>query len=133
MRLAVLEHGREWEPVADLGGDGAVFQERRYVGVIRNDTVFDASGRAVFRCNGRTLVDAASGQPMGYFDARDDLVDGRTGRRVATIVNGSQPVLFEGEGGRPLPAQLQGMPPWAKRTGEVLTLFALANGMGRGF
>jgi hypothetical protein len=133
MRLSALEHGREWEPVADLMADGSVVQERAYTGLIRNDSVLDARGRVLLHCNGRTLIEASNGRVMGVFDANDDLIDARTGGRIATFRNGTQPVLFESEGHGPLPAQMQGMPPWAKRTGEVLTLFVTINVMQRGF
>lgn len=124
LRLLALEHGREWEPVAELRSDGTLVSAKAGpIGHIENDRVYDVQNRAFLECVGRDL--RVPGQPLtAHFDANDDFVDQRS--RIHVTDNGE--VLMSMGGGPPQSMGRVEGPTRAPRTVAMLVFAALAAG-----
>jgi hypothetical protein len=123
LRLLVLEHGREWEPIAALQADGVVLRAKGgAMGRIANDQVTDMSGQPVFTCVGSEL--RVPGQtPTARFEPNGDLVD-----KVIRIHVEPTGEIFMVTGGHPPQSmgRVEG-PQQSPRTAAVLVLLTLAN------
>ena len=74
MRLLALEHGREWEPMAELRADGTIVREREVIATLSADRVVDRSGKTLLECTAdRRLI--ADGRALAHFDADDRFID----------------------------------------------------------
>jgi hypothetical protein len=124
LRLLVLEHGREWEPIAALQADGVVLHAKGgAVARIANDQVTGMQGQPMFQCvNGELRV---AGHPQAArFEPNGDLVDPMM--RIHVEPSGE---VFMATGGHPPQSmgRVEG-PQQSPRTAAVLLLVTLANG-----
>ncbi len=121
MRLLALEHGAEWEPIAEMQGDGSIYstkKERHFVGRVSNDAVLDAHDVPAMTCIHREL-DIAGGPNKGHFDASDAYVDART--RIEVADDGT--VTFNGSTKKSV--KVEGVVPKTRRTAVLLVIEAL--------
>jgi len=76
MRLLALEHGTEWEPLAELRADGTLVRSpSSVVGSITHDQLLDRAGKPFLWCASDRQIHVAGHGPMAHFDADDHLVD----------------------------------------------------------
>jgi hypothetical protein len=124
LRLLVLEHGSEWEPIADLQPDGTVYYGKKSaVARIANDQVSDIRGQPIFQCvNGELLVPGQ--HPRARFEPNGDLVDAMM--RIHVEPNGMVFMVTGGNAPKPM-GRVEG-PQQSPRTAAILVLIALANG-----
>lgn len=124
VRLLVLEHGSEWEPMADLLADGTiVYAGKSAVARIANDQVADLRGQPVFACvNGE--LRAPGHTRAAHFEPNGDLVDSMM--RIHVEPTGQ---VFMATGGRPPQSMgcVEG-PQQSPRTAAILSMVTLAYG-----
>ncbi len=129
MQLTVLEHGREWEPVAALAADGSITEsvsKRSGVAwVIAADELRDRDGKAKFSCDAQHVLHLGDGALSMRFDDGDALV-GSDGSRIFVADSGEVSVAL---GGRAVPAswRVVGSSAATRRTAELLVLATMAS------
>ena len=122
MRLVALEHGTEWEPMAEMTGDGSIYvlkKGRKFFGRVSNDAVMDAHETPTFTCVHRE-VGLPGVSNKGRYDDHDAYVDGPT--TIAIADDGMVTMNGQGEG----KVKIEGPLPKAKRTAVLLVMAAMS-------
>lgn len=127
MRLLALEHGREWEPMAELRGDGTIattFSRRPSQARIVGDRIEGARGYAL-QCTTDGVLHLQGSPLTMRFDERGVLTDGQ---RMQLFVGDDGGVVATMNGGpmRPMGWRVEGVTPATRRTAEVLVFAAIA-------
>ena len=129
MQLTVLEHGREWEPVAALAADRSITEsvsKRSGVAfVLAADELRDAAGTAKFSCDKDRVLHLGDGALTMRFDGSDALVGG-DGSRIFVADSGDVSVAL---GGKDVRAswRIVGATAATRRTAELLVLATMAS------
>jgi hypothetical protein len=122
MRLVALEHGSEWEPIAEMQGDGAIYGlkngQRKFAGRVSNDALLDAHDTPSLTCVHRE-VGLPGVTTKGHYDDHDAYVDERT--RIAIADDGTVSM-----NGKPGGAKIEGPIAKTRRTAVLLVLAALS-------
>jgi hypothetical protein len=124
MRLMVLEHGQEWEPMAEMQGDGSIYTlrkgTRQFAGRVSNDAMLDKHETPSLTCVHRE-VGLPGSTLHGHYDPDDAYVDERT--RIAVADDGAVTMTL---GTHPVTGQVRIEGPIAKikRTAVLLVLAA---------
>ncbi|HEY2364779.1 MAG TPA: hypothetical protein VGH87_00290, partial [Polyangiaceae bacterium] len=122
MRLVALEHGTEWEPMAEMTGDGSIYvlkKEKKFFGRVSNDAMLDAHETPVLTCTHREV--GLPGNAMkGKYDDHDAYVDGPT--MIVVADDGMVTMNGHGEGH----VKIEGPLPKAKRTAVLLVMAAMS-------
>jgi hypothetical protein len=122
MRLVALEHGAEWEPMAEMTGDGSIYvlkKEKKFFGRVSNDAMLDAHETPVLTCTHREV--GLPGNAMkGKYDDHDAYVDGPT--TISVGDDGMVTMNGHGEGH----VKIEGPLPKAKRTAVLLVMAAMS-------
>lgn len=121
MQLLALEHGAEWVPIAEIQGDGWIYntkKERHFVARVSNDALLDMHDVPNMTCIHRE-IDIAGGQNKGHYDASDAYVDART--RIEVGDDG----MVTLNGSAPKSVKVVGVVPKTRRTAVLLVIAAL--------
>jgi hypothetical protein len=122
MRLVALEHGTEWEPMAEMTGDGSIYvlkKERKFFGRVSNDALMDAHETPTLTCTHREV--GLPGNAMkGRYDDHDAYVDGPT--TIAIADDGMVTMNGRGDG----KVKIEGPLPKTKRTAVLLVIAAMS-------
>jgi hypothetical protein len=127
MRLVMLEHRTEWEPVIEMQGDGSIYSlkkgERKFFGRVSNDALVDMHEVPSFTCIHREISVAAS-TLKAHYDQDDTYVDDHTRISIAddgtvTVTLGTHPQESHG-------LRVEGPVAKARRTAALLVIAAIA-------
>jgi len=121
MRLVALEHGSEWEPMAEMTGDGSIYvlkKGRKFFGRVSNDALMDAHETPTLSCVHRE-VGLPGVTNKGRYDDHDAYADGPT--TIAIADDGMVTMNGHGEGH----VKIEG-PMTAKRTAVLLVIAAMS-------
>ena len=131
MELLVLEHGREWEPIASLAADGTISQAvNKNPGVafqITADVLRDSHGAPKMTCDASHTLHLEGTKLSMVFDGADALVGtGNDTSRIYVHDDGTVDVSL-GRGTKPMPWKISGVTPATRRTAEILVLAAMSS------
>ena len=74
MTLVALEHGREWEPIAELRADGTIVRERNVIATLSADRLVKKTGETILTCGaGRRIT--IDGRSLAHFDGNERMID----------------------------------------------------------
>jgi hypothetical protein len=123
MRLVALEHGAEWEPIAEMTGDGSIYSlkkgGRKFAGRVSNDALLDAHETPSLSCVHRE-VGLPGVTNKGHYDMDDTYVDGPT--RISIGDDGMVALNGRSDGH----VKIEGPLPKGRRTAVLLVIAALA-------
>ncbi len=128
MRLSVLEHGSEWEPVAEMQGDGSIYNvtkgRPRFVGRVKDDALLDKHDVPSLVCvHDEVSSPAAPNMTPARYGQHDELVDKRL--QITVADDGTVDVVTgHGAAGAPR-VRVEGPIARARRTATLLVLTAL--------
>jgi uncharacterized protein (DUF1684 family) len=125
MRLLVERHGKDWEPLVEMQGDGAIYKykdaARQFVGQVKNDALLDAHEVPSLTCIHREI-----GVPGAEAKARYDEHDTYYDSRIHITVADDGTVTAAGAPGEPaFGVRIEGPITKTRRTAVLLVLAAL--------
>ncbi len=127
MRLSTLEHESEWEPVAEMQGDGSIYllKHHRFLGRVKDDALLDKHDVPSLVCiHGEVSSPDAPNMTPARYGPHDELIDKRM--QISVADDGTVSVVV----GRHAPAnnprvRVEGPIAQARRTATLLVLTAL--------
>jgi len=122
MRLVALEHGTEWEPMAEMTGDGSIYvlkKERKFFGRVSSDALMDAHETPTLTCVHRE-VGLPGVTNKGKYDEHDAYVDGPNTISIAD--DGMVTMNGKGDGH----VKIEGPIAKTRRTAILLVIAALS-------
>jgi len=127
MRLLVLEHGTEWEPISELRADGTIVHGKRgVIGGIGAEQLWDRDHQSVMWCAPDRTIQLKAQGPMAHFDASDRFID----NDGSVLFVGDDGVVHWIRGGKDIlgNARFEGGYASAKRTAALVVMATLGAG-----
>jgi len=122
-----MQRGTEWEPIAEMQGDGVIYRlhgdRREFVGHITGDAMQDAHDTPMLTCVHRE-VGLPGSNVHGHYEADDTYVDDRT--RISIADDGTVTFALDGKASSDRHVRVEGPIPKVKRTAVMFVLMASA-------